>query len=141
MARSRKKKSSESVRAAGLPGPADLADTTFCTPIWQRDSFCVSFYYSRFPVSQENHRFCQQVSAIAVAFHFPPEVLITSHFLHPRSSWRRYLIFVQRVFLLSAHSSRRFGSIKVWLHFISGYPLKKRSWLSACDLKRSGTQK
>ena len=49
VARSRKKKSSESVRAAGRPGPADLADPTFCTPIWQRDSFCVSFYYLDFP--------------------------------------------------------------------------------------------
>ncbi len=42
---------------------------------------------------------------------------------------------------MSTHSSRRHGSKKVWPYYISGYPLKKRSWLSAFDLKRSGTQK
>jgi hypothetical protein len=49
VARSRGKKLSESVRAAGRSGPADPADPTLCTQISQRDPFVLRFIIIRFP--------------------------------------------------------------------------------------------
>jgi hypothetical protein len=49
VASSRKKKSSESVCAAGWQGPADPADPTVCTQMSQRDPFWFWFIIARFP--------------------------------------------------------------------------------------------
>ena len=103
VARSRKKNSSESVRAAGRPGPADPVATTFL--------YTLCFHLlPRIPVPQKTIHFATQVRAIAVAVLIPTEILIAIHFFHPRSSWRRSLIFIQRYFLFATHSSRRCGS-------------------------------
>ena len=49
VARSKKKKPSESVRAAGRPGPADPVATTFLYTIWQRDHVVFRILYLEFP--------------------------------------------------------------------------------------------
>jgi hypothetical protein len=62
--------------------------------------------------------------AITVVFLIPPEILISSHLLHPRSI---PLIFIQIYVSYFAHSSVRYGSKYVWPHFISGYSIYKKS--------------
>jgi hypothetical protein len=111
-------------------------------------TLCVSIYYSEFPVSQETHRFCH--TGVGYRRYFPYfskdyQFITSSRCHHPRSSWLRSPICIQQYVFFSAHflrhPIRHRGSEKAWPHFISGYPLKKRSWLSAIDFKRSGTQK
>ncbi len=80
-ARSREKKSSESVHVAGPRGPADPADPTpsrpydrptFCTQILQRDQLVFRFIIAQFPVSQKTIDLATQ-GPITVVVHVPPE--------------------------------------------------------------------
>ena len=75
--------------AAGRLGPAVPVETTFCTQIWQRDSFVLGFIIMIFRPA-ESHPFCHAVVTIAVYFLIPAEILIPSHFLHPHSSCPLY---------------------------------------------------
>jgi hypothetical protein len=75
-----------------------------------------------FPSGSKINDFAMQLWTIAVVFLIPAENLIKSHFLHPSSSWRRFIIFIQKYFLFSAHSSRRhkmapkkMASLHLWL--------------------------
>ena len=52
------KKSSESVRAAGRPGPADPVATTFLYTIWQRDQVVFWIYYQSKSRPTENYPLC-----------------------------------------------------------------------------------
>jgi hypothetical protein len=75
-------KSSESVRAAGRPGPAFPVNPTLCTQIWQRDSICVLIYNLNFPSCRKIFDFDTQVWAIAVVCQKCSFLLIT--FTHGR---------------------------------------------------------
>jgi hypothetical protein len=77
----RKIKLSESVRAAGRPGPANLADPTFCTQFSKRDPLVFRVYFP-IPVSQQTIDFATQV----VVFLIPPEILSSYHFFYLHSS-------------------------------------------------------
>jgi hypothetical protein len=114
----RKNKSSESVRAARWPGPADLQFVHKC-----RNVTHLSIYYCLIPVSQKAIVFFTQVWSIAVVFLILPEILSSCNFFHLHSSKCRYPTFIPLYFFISARPSRRHGSKKVRPYFISGYPL------------------
>ncbi len=79
------KKTSESVGAAGRPGPADPADPTMGLHLEHKSRnvthlcFDLIFKYGPIPVSQKTIDFATQVRAIAVVFLVAPEILSSYH--------------------------------------------------------------
>ncbi len=129
---SRKKKPSESVRAAGRPGPADPVATTFCT-------LCVWMYYPNSRLA-ENYPLCHAGLSYCRCF---PNFDRNSHcysFLSPTFELASFPRLHPAILLLSYQFLASLWLKKVWPHFIFGYSMKKGSWSSAFDFKRSGTQ-
>jgi hypothetical protein len=100
--------------------------------------FDLLFSYSRLA---ENNRFCYAGVRYCSSFSYSTRYSQFLSFPQPKFNLVPFPTFIPRYFHISAHYSRRYGSKQVLSYFISGYQLKKRSWLSAFDLKRSGTRK
>ena len=85
-ARSRKKKSSESVHLAGPRGPADPADPGMGLHFVHNVTNLCFDILLRIPSRRKTIHFATQLSAIAVVFLTPPEILSSYHFFHLNSS-------------------------------------------------------
>ena len=134
------KKSSESVRAAGRPGPADPVATTFLYTIWQRDQVVFWIYYQSKSRPTENYPLCH--AALSYRRRLPNSDR-NSHcysFLSPTFELASFPHLHPAILLLSYPFLASLWLQKVWPHFIFGYSMKKGSWSSAFDFKRSGTQ-
>jgi hypothetical protein len=98
----------------------------------------------QFPVSQKTIDFATQVTAgVCYRSSYPSSTRNSQFlsFLSPNFELELITTFIPPYFFHFDRPSRRYGSKKVWLFFISDYPLKKMSWLSVFNLKRSCTQK
>jgi hypothetical protein len=140
-ARSRKKKLSVSVHVAGPRGPADTADPTMGLHFLHKVThLCFDILLPESRLS-EKHRYCH--ASVCYRSRFPHSTRNSQFlsFLSPKFELVPFLLLHRAVVFHFRSSLASLWLQKVWPHFISGWPLKKRSWLSAFDLNISGTQK
>ena len=135
-----KKKSSESIRAAGRPGPADPVATTFLYTIWQRDQVVFWIYYQSKSRPTENYPLCHAGLSYRRCFPYSDRNSHCYSFLSPTFELASFPHLHPGILLLSYPFLASLWLQKVWPHFIFGHSMKKGSWSSAFDFKRSGTQ-
>ena len=116
------KKSSESVRAAGRPGPADPVATTFLYTIWQRDQVVFWIYYQSKSRPTENYPLCHAGLSYRRCFPYSDRNSHSYSFLSPTFELASFPHLHPAILLLSTHSSRGYGSKRYGLTSSSVIP-------------------